>query len=431
MSDHYAAAAVGLPVTDLPVTHLQPLAMQKESPPVIVYERLQPAHLVDSSLVGIGTDQPLELQLPGYDATDVRKNASGRRAAMQKAHGLVFSHQMFPVIPRVPMSALPIEIWQPHADLEAVRGFWTRYAMPDHYAPLPHTDYINDAAPDYGLGIFGRISNPLESVIRLTLSIGAVQMLLHYVFVVCLQFYLVKRGCFMRVRTDAQARHFSDALPPYVFAIFRRPDCAMCREGDTPDPRTITAATVRAAVHRLSFPSFLLLVFRWMQHAYPETAPSRMIDPQNKDSKAKASTSDAVLAFCNSKLAKNFVQALTCTRFREFVPTGMCDRLHESMSAAAATAATASADAMTDADPAADAAAAAAAPTIDHPSLKSIKFFASVRLCTMRARVAIAFSFFVSCRASRLLTRRNRCLSLSLSRLLLLSVLVYSRMRRR
>lgn len=348
-------------------------------PSVVAYERLQPAHLVDSSLVAIGTDQPLELQLPGYGVADAGKSHSARRAAMQKAHGLVFSHQMFPVIPRVPLGALPIEIWQQPQQqpvqgdlLDAVRAYWTHYAMPDHYAPLAHTDYINDATPEYGLGIFGRISNPLESVIRVTLSVGAVQMLLHYVFVVCLQFYLVKRGCFMRVRTDAQAQHFSDALPPYVFVVFRRPECAMGRDlaGEEVDPRTITAASVREAVRQLSFPSFLLLVFRWMQHAYPETAPSRMVDPQNKDSKAKASTSDAVLAFCNSKLAKNFVQALTCTRFREFVPENLCDRLHESMTAAAAVAASANANAMTD---------AAAPPTIDHPSLKSIKFFASVQ----------------------------------------------------
>lgn len=307
---------------------------------MIAYRRLAPMAQVDALMVVTGTSEPLELQLPVFPCRDDEHDMShaDKRAALQRAHELVFTHMMFPVIPRgITATRLPAAIWATSTSREELRALWCRHLMSDHYAPYEDTrtplELHGEAHVTHGLGMFGASINPLDSVVAFSVSIKDTSMLLHYVFVVALQYYLIKRRCLVRVRTDRDAQHFSDALPPFVFALFRQSDCRMPKGkralAATALYPPVTHENAELYATTLSFPTFLLLVFRWMQAVYPSTAAQkRPVASAAADLKHNAQ--DAPLEFCKTKLSKNWIQSLTCMRFREFSPDGFCERVGES-----------------------------------------------------------------------------------------------------
>ena len=345
---------------------------------MIRYQRIGPVSTVDALLVRMNTTEPLELKLPTYTCRE-DQSLNDKRASAAGGE-LIFAHQMFPLLPRgIAATPLPPEIWSGDLDRETRRALWCAHMCHGHYEPYGDTRSLlereGDASQE-GLGIFGVDCNPLDSVVALSASIRDTNFLFHFVMVVALQYYLTKRRCFMRVRTDIHASHYSDALPGFIFVMFREADCRV--------PTTNTTTTAALAVitfenaadcaATVSFPSFLLLVFRWMQSKYPSTrgnpapasapasaqasAPAAAASaapavaaaqaaPGKKNKKPrkadathargkksveelKHNASDEALEFCNTKLSKNAAQAYSCMRFREFIPDGLMERIAES-----------------------------------------------------------------------------------------------------
>lgn len=291
---------------------------------MIAYRRLVPVSLVDALMVRAKTTEPLVLELPMYEDAATPMSNGDKRRSMCSSHDLVFTHQMFPLIPPgITSTPLPVRIWEKGVGSDELRRLWCANLASHHYAPYEDRRsileiYGEEEADFDGLGIFGRDSNPLEPVANLAASIDDTYMLLHYAMVVCLQYYMTKRGCFMRVRTDADAQHFSDALPPFMFMLFRKIDCrtakATAAGGGKALPDRITKETAEACAMSMPFPSFLLLVFRWMQTRL-EASPQQKLDWTLAEK------------FCGKKMHKDLVQALMCIRCREVVPEGLCESI--------------------------------------------------------------------------------------------------------
>jgi hypothetical protein len=285
---------------------------------MISYRRLAPVSLVDPLLVH--TDAVVELRLPAYTCPEASSSSSAKRASMQAEHELIFTHQLFPAIPPgITATDLPPEVWLTATPCDSARRMWCEHVASDHYAAYSDRrsplELNGEAHLRDGLGIFGRSCNPLDSVVAFSSSINDTNVLMHYMAVVVLQYYLVKRGGFMRVRTDTA--DFSDALPPFVFVMFREADCRMPSAKRSvvvrPDDG-VTYENAEELVAALSFPAFLLRVFRWMQRKY--SAFTTGVDPF-KD-------------FCEIKLHKNWIQFLNCMRFREFFAEGWADKIAQS-----------------------------------------------------------------------------------------------------
>lgn len=269
---------------------------------MIAYPRCQPVHMWDANLV-TSSGEPLQLRLPEWTHGDTpgQKRQSIRMPP-------VFHHELFPIVPPLRLLPLPAAYWQ--LDPEACRRAWCD-AMSSYYVPYASTAYVNDGVPG-GLGIFGHAHNPLSAVVELAGSLDRAKegsggmLLIHYVFAVALQYYLVKRGCFLRVRTDA-AMAFSDALPPWIVVMARTREC----RGDRHAPDVpLTDANVCEMARTRSFPAFLRLVLAWLRA---------------NDARAASLISEAVAKkYVDPKLSKNFMQAMTTTRFREVVPVNLC-----------------------------------------------------------------------------------------------------------
>ena len=299
---------------------------------MISYRRLSPVSLVDPLLVETGADAALELRLPSFTcpaAADATQ--SDKRASVHATHELIFTHQLFPIIPPgITATDLPPEVWTSSSP-EAARRMWCEHVASEHYAPYEDRrsplELQGEGDVRDGLGIFGRSCNPLDSVVAFSATIKDTNVLMHYMAVVVMQYYLVKRGGFMRVRTDIEARHFSDALPPYVFVMFRESDCRMPKQQQQ-QQEDVTYDNAARLVMELPFPAFLLGVFRWMQNKYRTI--SRPSEPQAANSALKHNALDPFKDFCETKLHKNWIQFLNCTRFREFFPDGWQRKIAES-----------------------------------------------------------------------------------------------------
>lgn len=281
---------------------------------MIRYARLVPVDAVDPLMVASHTREPLPLELPGWTG-DQSLTPVQRLASMQKAHsGPIYPHQLASLVPAsIRATALPREVWDPTLSLDERRKLWQRHLAADHYVPWDGGDQsvVERLEPDavaQGLGIFGVRYNSIRSMLTLMDAIREPKMLMHYIAIVSLQFYVIKRGGFMRVRTDIQADGFSDALPPYLMLHFREDEARMPskkkRKKDIPIMQTAQEAAAMA--RKWEFPMFLFQVFRWVRERYPD-----QFGP-NVD----------IWCFCDSKVAKNTLQYTTCMRFRHVMPTG-------------------------------------------------------------------------------------------------------------
>lgn len=252
----------------------------------------------DACLTAMDGFTPLVLKLPAYsreDATPVQKRASAR-----KGH-LVFWHDLYPIIP-------PRGMDMSEAAVATTNDEWLDAGM------VGYRRCTVDAAAYYAMigrrGLFGDGINPIDSIVRLTTLIHSVDVLMHYVLAVALQYYLIVRRAFLRVRTDG-AFDFNEAMPPYVFMLFKHSDwsidSAWLVGGGMATLDADSSDSLEAAAAAHPFPVFLVQVFGWIMRAYPALSPH----------------GDKFRAFCTEKLRKNYIQSLTCMRFREVVPPNM------------------------------------------------------------------------------------------------------------
>lgn len=285
--------------------------------------RRVPVPLEDHALVGRGDHRPLKLLIPSYPHTlPATASPSDRRAAAQRTH-LVFAHQLFPIVPSLHIDSLPPDLFTRAYDAAYIRRAWMEHALHTYYTPYATVHRLCDAGYDDELGIFGRHLNPLRPVVDVCVATGMTQPLLHYVFIVALQFYLCRHRAFLRVRTDANAP-FSDALPPFLLTIVPKIDC---RHNPIYECEELTNENVERKVLELPFISFLYLLMRWMQKRYPRTA--KLQYDVNIDSYKATAAPDPVRIFCFTKLCKNFDQGLGCMRFREVLPVGTAEAINK------------------------------------------------------------------------------------------------------
>jgi hypothetical protein len=109
--------------------------------------------------------------------------------------------------------------------LSSLRSQWQTMMGSHLYTPFPKTRYFNDGVEGSHLGIFGPDVNPLDSVIRHSVEHSDKPFFLHYVMAVVLQYYAIKKGCFMHLRTDASAAGYSELYPPWILVLVRGVDC--------------------------------------------------------------------------------------------------------------------------------------------------------------------------------------------------------------
>lgn len=274
--------------------------------------RLQPVPARDACLSTLSGSSLLAFQIPPY-ARDLPSTATHlkRRESLHKDHRTVRASCIYPIIPDLRVDPLPRSLWT--SPRHHWVSLWVQAMHGAGYEPCP-VDYAELVGETAELGIFGRTRNPLRCVVDLACKLNKPQVLLHYVAAVVLQYYLAENDLFLRARTDAGAP-FSEALPPFLFLMFRV-DHWKVQDGET-----------EPSVHTQSFPTFLFLVLRWIQRAYPAAATLTQYGAEK----------DHVALFCAEKLRKNFLQALMCMRFREAVPTNTCARVNESWPGAGAT----------------------------------------------------------------------------------------------
>jgi hypothetical protein len=228
-----------------------------------------------------------------------------------------------------------------------LRAEWQAVIEPQSYRPFDSTAYVCDADPQL-LGIFGQLQNPLIPICDFAVQHNDKLFFTHYVLAVVLQFYAVHKRCFLHVRTDSDAAQFSEARPPWLLVLMRGTDCMTAQpiideEQDEDEPAAAAAAAsgsnkrgrppkgklieyrhklssqnVLQLLDQLSFPSFLLCVFRWIEKRFK--AVKKLMH---------AGKHDAALALC-SRLHANFAGHLAVdSHFRELIPTSLAVLLRE------------------------------------------------------------------------------------------------------
>ena len=260
----------------------------------------------------------LGLELPPHSRDAA--TPGDKRASIPSAH-LVFYHDLYPIIPHVDIGPLPPTIW-----CGAGNGAWRDGLFDAWHAagyerdPTTTADYYAMIeSPGGAPALFGAHVNPIRSVVRRAVAIDCMPMLTHHVLAVALQYWLIARGAFMRRRTDA-AVSFNENMTPFVFLMFRSLDWAVNKSTLADIGALGDLGRLEAAARASTFPVFLyqVLVHVFAEHSaclarrwLPESLPG------------------AAQRFCIEKLRKNFVQTLTCMRFREVLPRNIVERLHE------------------------------------------------------------------------------------------------------
>jgi hypothetical protein len=289
--------------------------------PASGFQRLVPVSATDACLFRRNGLDPLELELPRFPREASELSPAERRVAMSKAHGKVLASSLYVIVPPLAVRELPRQLWNADLASEELVHIWACALYPAGYRPLLTSvatyRQTVDVLPTQ-LGIFGAKGNALGRVIAMANSLGKVSVLLHYVCAVVLQFYLSARGLFLEVRTDRGAP-FSEALPPYLFFMFRRLHW-LC---DLKAPEVHSPEDAASQVMLQTFPTFLFQVLRWMQFTWPDEVG--MLTRFH-------TTKDHVERFCAEKLRKNFLQALMCMRFREVMPVNLCEAVNQSRS---------------------------------------------------------------------------------------------------
>lgn len=265
---------------------------------------------------------PLSLKLPGFARDESAKSSGERRNLMNQP--LVFWHDLYAIIPPG-MVIGDLHVKDAAGDID-----WRRALYPmgyvvdptsvyDYYRMLDKHDQTRDLRPR----LFGERANPIHSVLELgsrmdDLSGFGTGLVLHHIMAVALQYYLIASGAFMRRRVDAEAP-FSEALPSSVFLMFKKTDWYIDKHTMTDAPNLAgDLSNLESEAATRSFPIFLYQVIGWV------------LDHVNAGS---AQLADSIRMrrrkFCTEKLRKNFIQALTCMRFRQIIPSNMIERLAE------------------------------------------------------------------------------------------------------
>jgi hypothetical protein len=282
--------------------------------------RLTPTPTHDSSLYTMSGSALLPLTIPPYAGRLATADGCSKRASVDRAHREVRASCLYPIVPPLYVDALPTPPPNP-----TPADWATMWKTAMHGAG--YTDACCTAASyrrcilqgedGGGLGLFGTTRNPLGCVVELAHQLQRSAILLHYVTAVTLQYYLMARGLVLRLRTDKGAP-FSEALPPYLYMMFRGHHWKIEQGMVEGLPSIATAADLDRLASYNSFPLVLYQVMRWVQTTYPKAATLTGYGESKKDD---------VDSFCFEKLRKNFLQALMCMRFREAVPVNICERV--------------------------------------------------------------------------------------------------------
>lgn len=274
----------------------------------------------DACLYAYDGQSRLRLHLPEY-ARDLHDATHGTRRRSMHAPPLVFWHDLYPIVPPGmafgPHTDLPIE----RADTEA----WQRALWHMGYQPVAKVDSYH-AMIGGERGLFGTSINPIASVVRLAMRLDeaskknehpGIDMLMHYLLTVTMQYYLLARGAWVEVRTDAEAS-YHERLPPYLFLLFPLRDWCVSDPETMPLFAPIAAdwSNLAEEATKRSLPEFLYQVGRWLcqHHLVEHNAFRHAFDTE-------------LLNWCGEKLRKNFMQTLTCMRFREVVPCDLLEHL--------------------------------------------------------------------------------------------------------
>lgn len=261
--------------------------------------RFAPAPLEDGGgLLERDGHTPLRMHLPPF-ADDAVSESDKRRCLP----GVLF-HQLYPLLPPLHLGEFDAGLAQRaawHSAMHSAGYRPSRVSLDDYHAMVGSRT------------LFGERVNPLRPVIDVSLSLNDQDVLLHHLTAVSLQYYLIARRAWLELRTDADAP-FSELLPPHVFVTLKADD--WCYGGssspaDTPSTDLLAddddMSRLAELAQRLPFPRFLRQVLAWVHQRHPDAFTGG--DVQQRHGK-----------FCDEKLRKNFVQALTCMRFREWHP---------------------------------------------------------------------------------------------------------------
>lgn len=252
----------------------------------------------DACLVRGSTGAPLALGLPPYAAA--RKTRKEQRDSLP----FVLHMRLFPILPPMTLDPLAAE----HTRDDWIGAMWSAGYRPCETSARDYASMIGGTAA----GLFGREVNPLDAVARVCTDLGSADMLLHYLFVVALQYYLLVRRAWAVVRTDADAP-FHERLPPYVFVLFKTRDWSSGAPDQAVPPLERDWSNLEVEAQRQPMPIFLRQVVAWVLANAACALPADLAVEADR--------------FCDEKLRKNFVQSLVTLRFREWMPTNLVERM--------------------------------------------------------------------------------------------------------
>lgn len=247
---------------------------------------------VDCDLRVRGSNEPLPLLLPPVGA---------RSPSAEKEHdAIVLAHELYPIASDRLAIHLPFVPPLAPASREARTTAWIDSLFECGYEAVrdTHEDCYIDAPFE---GMWGSI----DAARSLAIALDAMDLFYHYALAVLLKYYARITNSYVRVRTDGAFADFRDAASPYLLVIFPSANTA-------PDAVPIADVPLRgAALAKLAcemdFASFFDLGMARLH------ARGRILSVEL----AKA------LVFSANKIRRNFVQTMSCMRFRSFVPRNL------------------------------------------------------------------------------------------------------------
>ena len=223
---------------------------------------------------------------------------------------------------------LPIEIWS-NGDLDDMT-YWKQILL-KYEALDTHQTYqtaILKNEPDtetWTIPLFGKWHNSLTDKVLLAKIINkktASEMLMHYISVVCLQFYLMERNRFLQLRTD---RHFEyrESENPYIFLIFQKYDIRQSdkRVYDVTDYTYENLCSLAKSIDYVTFFRSVILTINPIIHNILGTSSAVKNNLTRED----------IEHWCRHKIQSNFLLHLGTSGFNQIRVRNFISSITESM----------------------------------------------------------------------------------------------------
>ena len=223
---------------------------------------------------------------------------------------------------------LPTELWN-HGDLDDMT-YWKKILLKYEALETVNTYQtgILKNEPDsetWTIPLFGKWHNSLTDKVLLAKIINkktASEMLMHFISVVCLQFYLMERNRFLQLRTDSHFE-YRESENPYIFLMFQKYDIRQSDKliHDVTDYTYKDLSDLAKSIDYVTFFRSVILTINHQIHYLLGTSSAV---------KSNLTTED-IEHWCRHKIQSNFLLHLGTSGFNQIRVKNFISSITESM----------------------------------------------------------------------------------------------------